>query len=398
MRALIVGAGIAGPVLGIFLRRLGVDVTICESRRAAATDEGVFLGVAPNGMNVLAEIGADRAILARGTPAAGFAFLNARGKQIGMIDGLGDEARYGAPLVMVRRGELHSVLVGAAIDAGVAVRFGASLAALDRSDPRSVTARFHDGSEETADLVIGCDGIRSATRALAIPDAPAPQFLDMLDFGGYGRADHAPLAVGWNVMVFGRRAFFGAFRRPDGEIWWFHNSGAREPLHALDPEARRARILALHDGDPTWIGDIVRSTPAVFGPWPLHDIRTIPSWHAGRVCVIGDAAHATSPSAGQGASLAMEDAMMLARCLRDSGMDPERAFPELEAARRERVERVVERSRRYGSPKAPSSALAAWARDRLLPLFLKMGVSEQRELYAYRIEWESAGGVARAGS
>lgn len=389
MRALIVGAGTAGPVLGIFLRRLGVGVTICEARRAAATDEGVFLGVAPNGMNVLAQIGADRAVLACGTPASGFMFLNARGRPIGVIDGLGDEARYGAPLVMVRRGELHATLVAAALEAGVEVRFCARLNELERSDPRVVRARFDDGTEEVADFAVGCDGIRSSTRALALPDAPAPEFLDMLDFGGYGRADHAPLEVGWNVMVFGRRAFFGAFRRPDGEIWWFHNSGEREPLQELDPEARRARILALHEGDPSWIGDVVRSTPAVFGPWPLHDIRTIPTWHAGRVCVIGDAAHATSPSAGQGASLAMEDAMMLARCLRDAGMDPERAFRDLEAARRARVERVVERSRRYGSPKTPSSALAAWARDRLLPLFLKMGASEQRELYAYRIEWEA---------
>jgi 2-polyprenyl-6-methoxyphenol hydroxylase-like FAD-dependent oxidoreductase len=166
--------------------------------------------------------------------------------------------------------------------------------------------------------------------------------------------------------------------------------GARPPLHALDPEARRARILALHEGDPAWIGDVVRSAPSVFGPWPLHDIRTLPSWHAGRVCGIGDAAHATSPSAGQGASLAMEDAMMLARCLRDTCLDPERAFRQLESERRARVELIVERSRRYGSPKTPSGPVAAWTRDLFLPFFLKMGASQQRALYAYRIEWEPA--------
>lgn len=389
MRAVIVGAGIAGPVLGVFLRRIGIDVAICEARPSAASEEGGFLGVAPNGMRVLSAIGVDGAVRERGAPAAGMAFLDARGKRLGAIDARDDAARYGSPLVMVRRGDLHAVLVAAAARAGAQIHFGARLADLDRSDPRVVAARFEDGREELADMVIGCDGIRSRTRALALPDAPAPEFLRMLDFGGYGRSD-APLEVGWNTFVFGRRAFFGAFRRPDGEIWWFHNSGEREPVRDLEPEARRARILALHERDPSWIADVVRSTPAIFGPWPLHDIVSIPTWHAGRVCVIGDAAHATSPSAGQGASLAMEDAMMLARCLRDAGLEPEPAFARLEGERRARVEAVVKRSRRNGSPKSPSNALAAWTRDLLLPLFLKLGTSGQRALYEYRIDWEPA--------
>lgn len=393
MRALIIGAGIAGPVLAVFLRRLGLEVVVCEARADAATDEGAFLGVAPNGMNVLAAVGAAGAVRARGAAAAGMVFLNGRGKELARIDDRDHEARYGAPMVMIRRGELHAILVDAAIAAGARVRFGARLSELEQ-DGRTVRARFEDGSEERADFLVGCDGIRSRVRALALPEAPAPEFLGLLDFGGYGRAGDAPLEVGWNVFVFGRRAFFGAFRRPDDEVFWFHNSGEREPLRELDPEARRERILALHADDMPWIGAIVRSTPAIFGPWPLHDIRTIPTWHARRVCVIGDAAHATSPAAGQGASLAMEDAMMLARCLRDAAFEPERAFAMLETARRARVEAVVAQSRRNGAPKAPSSALAAWARDLVLPFFLRLGTSAQRRLYEYRIDWEPAAASA----
>ncbi|UJR84664.1 Hypothetical protein I5071_67430 [Sandaracinus amylolyticus] len=384
MKALIIGGGIAGPVLATFLRRIGVEVSLREARRGAASSEGSFLGVAPNGMNVLKEIGVDHEVHARGAVCEGFQFLGAEGDRIATIDGRDHEDRYGARLVIAKRGDLHEVLLDRALRAGTDVRFGARLANLDRSDARFVVARFEDGTEETADFVIGCDGLRSRVRSIALPDSPAPAALGLVDFGGYARCDHAPLEVGWNVMLFGHRAFFGAFKRPDGEIWWFHNG-------ASDAEGQgttRERILALHEEDPEWVRDVIRATPQIAGPWTFHDIESLPSWHRGRVCVIGDAAHATSPSAGQGASLALEDAMELARCLRDAG-EPTKAFAMLEARRRARVETIVKQARRNGSGKAVASPIARWARDRMLPFFLKLGASAQHEQYAYRVAWDA---------
>lgn len=386
MRALIVGAGIAGPVLGAFLTRLGIEVLVCEAKEGANAGDGAFLGVAPNGMNVLAELGAAERVSALGARSNGFAFLNGRGEPIATIDDDDDIAKHGWPLTIIRRADLHGVLLDTALAAGVHVRFGAKLAALDRSRLDRVVARFTDGREEVADFVVGCDGVHSRTRALALPDARAPEYIGMLDFGGYAHAPDAPLPVGVNVMVFGHRAFFGAFKRPDGEILWFHNSGARVAERARGGEDMRARILEAHAEDPAWISDIVARTPEVMGPWPLYDITSQPRWHAGRVCVIGDAAHATSPSAGQGASLAMEDAMMLARCLREDP-DPERAFACLVSERRARVEKIVAAARRNGSPKVVTSPLGRWARDRVLPFFLRIGTKAQREQYAYRIAW-----------
>ena len=386
MSALIIGAGIAGPVLGTFLARLGMEVTLCEARPSEALAGGAFLGVAPNGMHVLRQAGAAEQVLQAGTPCSGFEFWNAAGERIAEIDGSQNAARYGEELVMIRRAELHQLLLRRAQAAGVRVRFGARLSGLEqRSD--EVLARFADSSQLAADFLVGCDGLRSQTRALALPQAPAPKFLRMLDFAGYGRAPQAPLAVGKQVMVFGRHAFFGAFRRPDGEIWWFHNGGDREPRPELSPEAHRARLLEQHAQDPDWIQDVIRSSPELLGPWPLHDLLSIPRWHAGRVCLIGDAAHATSPSAGQGASLALEDALTLARCLRERAA-PEQAFAAFEAQRRQRVEKIVRQSRFNGSPKVARSALGAWARDRVLPLLFKLGAAAQREQYGYRADWE----------
>ncbi|WP_437995101.1 NAD(P)/FAD-dependent oxidoreductase [Sorangium sp. So ce185] len=388
-RAIVIGGGIAGPVLGMFLRRIGVEVTIFEAREAPAEQEGAFLGIAPNGMNVLSELGLAGAVEALGAPCAGLRFENARGRRVGVIDQREAPRRFGAALVMIRRGALHGALAEEAARRGVAIRYGARLEDVDASDPREVVARFSGGGEARGDVLIGCDGFRSRTRARALPGAPEPRYTGLIDFGGFARCPGAPIEPGWNVMVFGRRAFFGAFAAPGGEVWWFHNSGEPAPAHgdAAPPESLRERILALHQGDPGWIADVVRATPEVLGPWSLHDILTMPRWHAGRVCLIGDAAHAATPHAGQGASLAMEDGMLLARCLRDEP-DPEQAFAAFERLRRPRVEAIVRQARRNGSRKAVSGPVAEWLRDRALPLFLRIGAAAQQRAYAYRIDWE----------
>lgn len=384
MRVIIVGGGVAGPALAMFLERAGIEAAIYEARAEHAA-EGAFLGIAPNGMNVLRELGVAEAVAARAHAAAGFHFSNARGRRIGTIDGRDDAALFGAPLTMIKRADLHDVLLAETRRRGIAVHHGQRLCALT-ADAAQVTARFVAADVASADLLVGCDGLRSETRRLCFPEAPAPRYSGLLDFAGFtsARGDE-PLASGWNEMVFGARAFFGAFRTRD-EIWWFHNGGADAPIVGLSAEAARERIVSAHAGDPAWISELVGRTAHILGPYPLHEVHNMPRWHRGRVCLIGDAAHATTPSAGQGASLALEDALVLARCLRDAE-SPERALSRFEGERRARVEAIVAQSRRNSSHKAPESALALWARDKLLPLFLKLAQRAQREAYGHRLSW-----------
>src|SRR5687767_14624608 len=93
-RVLIIGAGVGGPVLGMWLRRLGIDVAIAEARPEPSLGEGAFLGVAPNGMHVLDELGIAAAIAGRGVPCAAFRFRNAADRAIGFIDRRQDAERY----------------------------------------------------------------------------------------------------------------------------------------------------------------------------------------------------------------------------------------------------------------------------------------------------------------
>jgi 2-polyprenyl-6-methoxyphenol hydroxylase-like FAD-dependent oxidoreductase len=412
-RVIVAGAGIGGPVLAMWLRRLGMEVVLVEARDAAALAEGAFLGVAPNGMNVLGELGLAEAVAAHGHACTGFRFRNRRGRSIGFIDRSLDRDQFRWPLTMIRRGELHGLLTDEAARIGVDVRYGMRLAAVaqlgvrdsdgavvrapdktpsggDRGRPVGVVARFDDGSAMVADLLVGADGLRSTVRSLVVPDAPAPTFTGLLDYGGFAPRAAVPFPPGVNEMVFGRRAFFGAFATPSGETWWFHNGPSAEPDEAGAPrshEEKRARLLDLHRDDPPWIADLIRSTPEILGAWPIHDLEAMPRWCDGRVALLGDAAHAMSPSAGQGASLAMEDAMELAQCLRDID-DPVAALATFERRRRPRVDAIFQQARRASSSKAPAGCIAAWLRDRLLPLFLRLGAAAQERAYGYRIAWD----------
>ena len=194
-----------------------------------------------------------------------------------------------------------------------------------------------------------------------------------------------PVPIGCNEMVFGERGFFGAFQTSTGETWWFHNGPVTDRV--LDPAALRARVLELHRNDPAWIGRLVAATPEVLGPWPVHELVEMPRWSDERVCLMGDAAHAMSPSAGQGASMAIEDALVLARALRDRPTVHE-AFRAFEAARRPRVDTITRFARRSGSGKAVESRAAEWFRDLMMPLFLRMGAATQNKSYAYRLAWD----------
>lgn len=120
---------------------------------------------------------------------------------------------------------------------------------------------------------------------------------------------------------------------------------------------------------------------------PIHAIPHLPRWHSRRMVVIGDAAHAPSPSSGQGASLSIEDAVVLAKSLRDTD-DPAAAFARFEAARRPRVEQIIKWAAKVNSSKA-AGPVARVFRDAMLPVVLKMTANHRaiRETYDHRVDW-----------
>lgn len=194
-------------------------------------------------------------------------------------------------------------------------------------------------------------------------------------------------------MVFGKHAFFGYTVRSSGEVYWFANLACPdEPtpgqLAAVSPGEWQRRLLALYVGDTGPAAAIVQATARELAAYPVHDLPAVPTWHRGPMVIIGDAAHATSPSSRQGASLAIEDAVVLAKCLRDVP-ESARALEVYEPLRRARVERVVKYSARIGRSKT-AGPIKRWLRDLFMPMALKRFANPAAHawLYAHDVGWD----------
>jgi len=387
-KALIIGAGIAGPVTAIFLKRAGIDAEVYEAW-PCATGIGGALQIAPNGMHVLAELGLADEMIRRGSVADSFDFYSQSGRPLGSIN-RNMQARFGQPAVNMCRASLNEMLIDKAWCANAALHFEKRLARIEDRGDQPVVAHFTDGTSAEGDFVIGADGVHSAVRAHVIPDGPRPFDTGLIGFGGFvPRALLAGRSIGQRVeTTFGQSGYFGygfCSSEPDaGVMWW-----STQPSHgvdaatfrAMDQAALRQHLREFHAGWHDPIPAIIEAAENIVVTDTL-DVATLPTWSRKRTLLIGDAAHATSPHAGQGASLALEDAMRLGRLMRDR-QELGLIFQNFEHERRPRAEKIVALARRNGNSKREFSATGAWIRDRMLKLLLPVSAKGMDWMYAY---------------
>jgi 2-polyprenyl-6-methoxyphenol hydroxylase-like FAD-dependent oxidoreductase len=375
--AIVAGGGIAGTVAAIALHRAGVEPVVYEARPRDADERGAFLTVAVNGLAALRALGLDPAtVLAAGYPTPRLRLGNGSGRRLADLP-LGGPTADGTTTTTIRRADLYAALRTAAAERGITIRYGQRLVAL-AEDRDGVTAGFTGrGGDRQArgDLLVGADGLRSRTRSLLDPGAPQPHYLGLLNAGGFTTrpvAAELDRTAGLVHMTFGRRCFVGWSVAPDGSVWWFANPPAKRPVDpaAWTPASWRDHLLELVAGDAGPAAAIIRATGEVLGPWNTFDLPRVPVWRTGRSVLIGDAAHAASPSSGQGASMAVEDAVTLGRCIAASP-DVPGALAAYERARRDRVEKVVAFGRRNGSGKT-AGPVGAWLRDAMMPPMMRL--------------------------
>jgi FAD-dependent urate hydroxylase len=382
-KALIIGGGIAGPVTAMALRRAGVDCEVFEAYDRGSEGVGVFLTLAVNGIEALRLLDLHHLVRDLGMDSSRMLMLNGRGRPL---------ASTRQPSRTLRRADLYTALRDEAVRRGVRIHHGKRLTdATITAD--GVRAVFADGSTAEGDLLVGADGLRSRTRAVIDPGAPRARHVGLLNTGGFADGVEVPGEPGTNHFVFGKRAFFGYLVHPDGQVWWFANPPSpREPtpeeLAAITPEQWRATLMELFRDDTGPMLDIIGATGDIPAGWNTYDLPSVPKWFNERMVILGDAAHATSPSSGQGASMAIEDAVVLAKCLRDlpGTLD---AFAAFERLRRDRVERIVAHGRRNGSGKTPG-AVGAFLRDLMLPAIMRQ-VDRRNALawiHDHRISWD----------
>ncbi|HEY6581330.1 MAG TPA: FAD-dependent monooxygenase [Rubrobacter sp.] len=390
-KALVVGGGIAGPVAAMALQRAGLDSVVYEAYAGGADDAGAFLTFASNGLDALRTIDAHHLVSEKGFPTPRMEIQSGTGKHLGAIPN-GGTLPDGTVSQTLKRSDLYRTLRDEAVRRGVRVEHGKRFVDAGITSDGSVVARFEDGTEAEGDFLVGADGIHSRTRRIIDTSAPGARYIPVLNIGGYASGVRAPAEPGTFRMVFGKRAFFGYAIHPSGEVWWFANpprpdEPSRAELAATSNEQWRKMLTDLFAEDDTPAVEIINHTPGELSGWATYDLPSVPTWHRGPMVIVGDAAHATAPSSGQGASMAIEDAVVLARCLRDLP-DVEQAFVAYELLRRARVERIVAHGARTSNSKA-AGPVGRVIRDMMMPMILKRVANggSLAWMHAYHIDW-----------
>jgi salicylate hydroxylase len=319
MRAVVAGGGVAGSASVIALARIGADVTVYEAHEDPAGPVGSYVSLAVNGLRALGALGVLGAVQQAGFPVARQRMWSGRGKL------LGDVARGRRPQddllsVTLMRADLVTALRDEALRAGARIVTGHRLAGA--ADPLAAGA----------DLVVGADGIWSAVRRDLDPAAPQPAYAGLYSVSGRSAAAALPARLprdGFN-WVFARHGVFIFLPAPDGSVWWTAQVAARQPPDRTDVSA--GDLAGLFRGEAQ--AAAVLGAATTVGPaYPGHVLKPVARRHGGTAVLVGDAAHPVG--AGQGASMALEDAVALGRELAAGGP----VAPALAAFDRQRHER-----------------------------------------------------------
>lgn len=394
--ALVIGGGIAGPVTALALQRAGIHATVFEAYDSSANQAGAMLTLAPNGLAALEIIGADKLVQAVGHPLHSMVMETGGGKQLMRVDTLPGLP----PSCVLLRADLFRVLHDHAVANGITIEHGKRLVDLEQS-ATGVSARFADGTTATADILIGADGIHSTVRELIDPQAPEPEYTGLMSFG-FGEFDSdGNLSDGGHGEIdamhfaFGKRAFYGYWRQPDGSKVFFSNFPQAEPMtlaeaKAVPPREWLDKLRAAHRGDRPGESLFAQtSVEKMIVTGPMERMPHVPTWHRGRVVLVGDAVHAPSSSSGQGASLALESAIELARCLRDIA-DPTAAFATYEGLRRPRVQDISDNAAKTNNGKT-SGPVAKAMMGLVMPIATRTFLQAEKmfgPVHRFVIDWD----------
>jgi 2-polyprenyl-6-methoxyphenol hydroxylase-like FAD-dependent oxidoreductase len=370
MDVLVIGGGIAGLSVARGLLRQGHRVRVYE-RNPDFEAGGSGLVLSPNGVHAADLLDEDlgKRIREQAPAPEPFTYLTPKGREKGRDDTAAVETAWSAPMVPIRRRVLHQLLRDPLPDSVLVP--GTGLASLS-ADDRGVTATFVDGTDARGDVLIGADGLRSRVREFVSP-GPAPRYLGCGSVRGL--APRSPLRHGFLTQGPGLQIF--AARLRDGAMYWAATINAPEgEWTAPGREEARARLARRVRDWHHPVPEMVAGTPVEdIVLTDTYDLPVPERWAAGRVVLIGDAAHPMAPFLGQGANAALEDAATLVRLLASAA--PDVAIGSFTNARHDRVRRMVAMSRRLGRVGQLENRAAVRGRDALMSLFFRIGGGRQ---------------------
>ena len=341
----IVGAGVGGLAAAAALRKLGLRATIYEQAPAFGR-VGAAIQLTPNAMKVLRGLGIEDRVRADSfSPDVGYN-RDAYTAEITFLHPMGaeTEARYGAPDCSMHRATLHDAL--AALVPAETIRFGRTLAGIEAGPGGSgVRLSFADGAREDADLLIAADGIHSVVRR-AMAGEETLTFTGQVAYRTVYRSDLLGRPIDDRVKWWGRDRHIVSYRIDPRRDELYFIASVPEPdfeIESWSAMGEKDMLLAHYADFHPDARTILESAPEV-RKWALAERDPLDAWTEGAAILIGDAAHPMLPYMAQGAGCAMEDAVVLARCLTqavDAGAGAEGLADALKGAERLRLDRTT---------------------------------------------------------
>jgi salicylate hydroxylase len=350
-RIIIIGAGIGGLAAGLALQRRGFRVVVYE-RAPEIREIGAGVVIAPNARRALRDLGVDEALEAISSCAPVLHTCDyTTGAIVTATDNRQIFTQHGLAVLQVHRADLHGLLLEAVrANDPQALHAGHEFVGLEQ-DADGVSVGFANGATDRADVVIGADGNTSAVRSLLFPGEP-PKFAGQVAFRALVPDELVPSTVRHRQMAMhrapGRYLLYYALR--GGRIMNLIGCGqsaAWEEEGWAIPATNEEFAAAYSDFAPELLA-LIHNVPAggLF-KWGLRDREPLKTWTVGRVTMLGDAAHPMTPFLGQGACMAIEDALLLGRAFAASNSIDE-ALSRFEAARKPRGTSVQLWSREEG--------------------------------------------------
>ena len=346
-KVLIAGAGLGGLAAAIALLKRGFDVEICE-QATELKEVGAGVQISANGTGVLFALGLEEQVRHWGVRAVDKEIrLWNTGQTWSLFKRAAGDApiaeRYAYPMFMLHRRDLHSAMVEAVRKLKPdAIRLGRRVRAFEEAGER-VALVFEDGGRAEGDVLVGADGLHSVIRKQLFGEAKA-RFTGQVAWRGLVPMDSLPAdqrrLVGTNWV--GPKAHVTCYPVHRGEIFNFVGQVDRSDWQIESWTAEGSHEECLADF-PGWHPDVIRMIEGAttLYKWGLFLREPLTRWTRGRIALLGDACHAMLPYLGQGANMALEDGLVLARCLETARAEPRRALQQYDAARSNRATRIV---------------------------------------------------------
>ena len=358
MKALIIGGGIGGVSTAVALRRVGIDAVVFE-QADALREIGAGLTVWTNAVKALRKLGAGDSMLASGSIVERFEARNWRGEVL-VETPFGELGRkLGAPNVIIHRAELLRGLTKLMDERSVhcharCVGFG--------QNSRSVTACFADGRKAEGDLLIGADGLHSVIRTKLFGESK-PRYAGYTCWRGLAQFVHEEFPTGYSFETWGPGRRFSIHHCGLGRVFWYATKNLPEGMPAAKA-GHQAEVLEWFREWHAPIPEVIKATESsAILRNDIVDRKPVKRWGQHRVTLLGDAAHPTTPNLGQGACQAMEDAVVLASCLR-AASDVPAALRSYEALRMARSANITNQSWLIGKICQWENPLACWLRNK----------------------------------